>query len=80
MSRSDFDKKVDAILAAVTNAVIAEHLTDELAAAYRAAGRTLPPDFLRNARCALDPTLEPNLDRDAARAVVFAAHQALEGF
>ncbi len=78
MNRAAFDRAVTEVLDAVTAAAVAEHLTAELTAAYRAHGRRLPPGFGRDVRAALCPELEPDHDPQAARAATVAACKGLE--
>jgi hypothetical protein len=78
MNRAAFDRAVTDVLDAVTAAAVAEHLTAELDAAYRARGRSLPSGFLLDMRAALCPELEPGCDPQAARAATVAACKGLE--
>jgi hypothetical protein len=78
MNRAAFDRAVTDVLDAVTAAAVAEHLTAELDAAYRARGRSLPSGFERDMRAALCPELEPGCDPQAARAATVAACKGLE--
>ncbi len=78
MNRAAFDRAVTGVLEAVTAAAVAEHLTAELDAAYRARGRSLPPGFGRDMRAALHAELEPGRDPQAARAATVAACKGLE--
>jgi hypothetical protein len=78
MNRAAFDRAVTDILDAVTAAAVAEHLTAELDAAYRARGRRLPSGFERDMRAALHAELEPDRDPQAARAATVAACEGLE--
>jgi hypothetical protein len=78
MNRAAFDRAVTDVLDAVTAAAVAEHLTAELTAAYRAHGRRLPSGFGRDMRAALCPELEPDHDPQAARAATVAAYRGLE--
>jgi hypothetical protein len=78
MNRAAFDQAVTDVLEAALAAAVAEHLTAELDAAYRAHGRSLPSGFGRDMRAALCPELEPDHDRQAAHAATAAACTRLE--